>query len=147
VPGSGDFAFQNVFVEDVARMFVELLDFPGSVGHAYNIAGDEIYSLNDYLCLIAKILGLEPEFVHVEQDTFDRAPFSTHQHGDVFPFNTRRTAVFSLDKIKKDMNYRSTPVAEWLAKTVQWYQQEYDGHSTGYEKREQEIEFIRTLAV
>ncbi|HEX2960976.1 MAG TPA: hypothetical protein VHO43_04245, partial [Ignavibacteriales bacterium] len=63
--------------------------------------------------------------------------------GDVFPFNVRRTSIFSLDKIKKDLNYHSTPFDEWMKKTISWFTSEFNGHSFGYEKREDEIQFIQ----
>ncbi len=141
VPGSGDFAFQNVCVEDVADGFVALLNQPASIGQAYNMAGEEIYSLNDYLGFICDILERRPEFVHVDQEIFDKQTFSSHPHGDVFPFHTRRTAVFSLDKVKRDLNFRSTPVREWLSTTVSWYLNEFKGRSNGYENRAEEIAF------
>jgi len=141
VPGSGDFAFQNVYVDDVAEGFVALLDKPASIGHAYNMAGEEIYSLNDYLGLICDILERQPEFVHVDQEVFDRQSFSSIPYGDVFPFNTRRTAIFSLDKIKRDLSFKTTPVREWLPTTVNWYLNEFKGHSNGYENRAEEVAF------
>jgi len=144
VPGSGDFAFQNVFVDDVARAFVGLLANPVSIGQAYNVTAEEIYSLNDYLHLLSELLDKKPEWVHVDQQVFDAQEFSTSRHGDVFPFNTRRTAIFSLDKIKRDLGYRSTPVTEWLTETIKWYRNHFEGHSTGYEKRGTELAFIKS---
>ncbi len=143
IPGSGDYAFQNVFVDDVARAFVSLLDHPTSVGQAYNVVGEEIFSLNDYLKLLCQILERQPEFVHVDQEIFDALPISSYPGGDVFPFNTRRTAIFSLEKIRRDLHYRSTPTREWLPKTIKWYLNEFRGHSTGYERRKQEMDFIQ----
>jgi nucleoside-diphosphate-sugar epimerase len=97
VPGSGDHAFQQVYVDDVARMFVRLLDRTASIGKAYNIAGEEIFSLNEYLQSIGSLMHRGPACVHIDQAEFDRLPISVPREGDVFPFNTRRTAVFSLD--------------------------------------------------
>jgi nucleoside-diphosphate-sugar epimerase len=143
IPGSGDFAFQNVFVDDVARAFVSLLDHPASIGQAYNVVGEEIYSLNDYLQMLCDLLDRQPEFVHVDQEAFDGQPLGSHPRGDVFPFNTRRTAIFSLEKIKRDLYYRSTPIRDWLPRTVQWYLEKFSGHSTGFERRKDELDFIQ----
>ncbi len=142
IPGSGDFAFQQVYVEDVARAFAALLNFSVSVGQAYNVATEEIFSLNDYLQALGKLLNRHPEFVHVDQEIFDRLPFSTHAHGDVFPFNTRRTAIFSLDKIKDELLYTATPFNEWMPTTIDWFTKAYRGHSIGYEWRQEELAFI-----
>lgn len=143
IPGSGDFAFQSVYVDDVAQAFIDLLYYDASIGQAYNVVGDEIFSLNDYLRSLCRLLNRKPRFVNVDMDIFDELPFSRCPDGDVFPFNTRRTAIFSLDKIMRDLNYRSTVFDTWMSSTIDWYVKEYTGHSFGYEKREDEIMFIR----
>jgi nucleoside-diphosphate-sugar epimerase len=143
VPGSGDFAFQSVYVNDVADAFASLLTFEHSIGEAYNVVGEEIFSLNDYIRALCRMLGKSPELVHVSQDVFDALLFSTSPEGDVFPFNTRRTAVFSLDRIKNDLSYRSVPFTMWMPKTIDWFTSTFTGHSNGYQRRREELEFIR----
>ncbi len=140
VPGSGDFAFQNVYVDDVARAFVDLLDNENTIGQAYNMAAEEIFSLNEYLVRLGGLLDREVDLVQIEQDVFDRLPFSTSTNGDAFPFNTRRTAVFSLEKIKNVVGYTSTPFERWMPETIAWIQKHVSGHSVGYEYRRKELE-------
>ena len=182
VPGSGDFAFQNVFVDDVARAFAQLLDHPETVGRAYNVAADEIFTLNEYLGKLSRLLEstpsssrhwgsgsttvggsgslpssqrrrgsttavspakATPESIHIPQAVFDRQPFSTNPRGDVFPFNTRRTAIFSLEAIRRDLAYRSTPFDSWMPATIDWYRNHCDRRSHGNEFRQDEIAFAR----
>ncbi|MBN1300185.1 MAG: NAD-dependent epimerase/dehydratase family protein [Melioribacteraceae bacterium] len=143
VPGSGDYASQNVFVRDLARSYVELLQHDFTTGHAYNVASEEINSLNDYLDKLCMLLGKEPERIHVDIETFLKKPFSVSNEGHAFPFNTFRTTVFSLDKIKKDINFVSTPFEDWMPETIEWYLNECSGHSVGYSSRKDEISFLR----
>jgi nucleoside-diphosphate-sugar epimerase len=143
VPGTGEFSFQQVFVEDVARAFVSLLDHPSSVGKAYNVASEESYTLNEYLAMIAGMLHRTLDVVRVNQETFEELPFSRHRGGDVFPFNVQRTALFSLDRIKADLGYRSTPFHLWMPQTISWFASRTGQHSVGYERRGEEVEFIR----
>ena len=143
VPGTEDYAFQQVYVLDVARAFVDLLDHEKSIGQAYNVAAEEIFSLNDYLMALAGLLKRDVELVFVSQSDFDGLPVSTNPFGDVFPFNTRRTAVFSLTKIKKDLNYHSTPFKEWMPLTIDWYLNVFKKHSTGYDHRKKELDYIK----
>ncbi len=142
VPGSGDFAFQQVFVDDVAQAFADLLDYDSTVGKAYNVAAEEIYSLDDYLGRLASMLEKNPEIIHINQEEFRQLPFSSHPRGDVFTFNVQRTSVFSLDRIKVDIQYRSTPFERWMAKTIEWFQHGSCGHSLGYEFRGNELQAI-----
>ncbi|HAL55803.1 MAG TPA: hypothetical protein DCP63_04820 [Bacteroidetes bacterium] len=143
VPGSGDCVFQSVYIEDVAWAFVRLLETPLSIGQAYNVAGKEIFSLKDYLFTLGHLLGRKPEVVHIDQEVFDALPFSLSPNGDVFTFNSRRTAIVSLEKITQDLNFRPTPFLEWMPRTVDWFVNEQSGHSVGYERRGEELEFIR----
>lgn len=147
VPGSGDFTFQNVFVDDVAQAFHDILRYEESIGEAYNVAAEEIFSLNAYIQAISKLLNKKPELVHIDQEVFDELPLSRNSYGDVFPFNTRRSAVFSLDKIKRDLNYKSTPFKIWMRKTIDWYLSEFKEHSLGYDSREEEIDIIKKRGV
>jgi len=146
VPGPGEFEFQQVYVEDVARMFAAITERSTSVGKAYNVAGDEIFTLNGYLRALGDLLGRTPELLHVDQDSFDGQPFSSSTEGDVFPFNTRRPAVFGLERIRKDLGYRSTPFREWMAGTILWWKTRRM-HSIGYERRHEELAFLRTMKV
>ena len=144
VPGTGDFPFQQVFVDDVARAFAGLLDSPRTVGKAYNVAGEESFTLNEYLHALGKLLRRKPLLVHVDQATFDELSFSTSGAGDVFPFNTRRPAVFSLDAIRRDTGYRPTPFDLWMKQTIEWWLSAPHGHSNGYDRRADELEFLKT---
>lgn len=147
VPGSGDHAFQQIYIDDAARAFADVLKHDATAGEAYNVVGEDIYSLNEYLRRLAELLERDVELVSVEQDLFDTLPISRNPKGDVFPFNTRRTAVFSLDKIKRDAGYTSTPFDEWMRKTIDWYLEEFDGDSLAYERRSEELDVIERVRV
>lgn len=143
IPGSGDHTFQSIYVEDLAHLFVDLLDRPQSIGKAYNAVGEEIFTLNTYLDRLCRLLGRNPERIPIEEDVFDRLDISSNPRGDVFPFDTRRTAIFSLDRTKRDLDYRSTAFDEWMAETIEWFRSGQTGHSLGYERRDEEIAIAR----
>lgn len=142
IPGSGDYASQHVFVEDLAKAFVDLLKTDDSKGKAYNIASEEIFSLNDYLDALCKLLSKNPERVTVDLEVFEKLPFSVSPEGHAFPFNTYRTAIFSTDRAKKDLNFKSTPFEKWMPDTIDWYLNEYKKDSVGYGNRDKEVEFV-----
>jgi len=145
VPGSGDIVFQQVFVDDVAGMFAELPERSGTAGKAYNVAGEEIFSLNDYLHVLGELVGRPVTLVHLDQEDFDALDFSQSPDGDVFTFNVRRTAVFSLDRIKRDLGYRPTPFRDYMKRTIEWWTTARRAHSNGYARRAEELETIRRL--
>ena len=145
VPGSGDHAFQQVYVDDAARAFAQVLENDATIGEAYNVVGDDVYSLNDYLRRLAALFGREVELEHLPQDIFDRLPISTSPRGDVFPFNTRSTSVFSIEKIRAATGFDPSPFEDWMRPTIAWYINDYPGASLGYEKRRAEIDLIRQI--
>ena len=146
VPGSGDNAFQQVFVDDVAAAFSLLLERPESVGKSYNITGAEVLSLNEYLAALAGLLEKRIEIVHVDQDQFDGMPLSNNPRGDVFPYNTRRTAVFSIDAARSDLGYRPSPFQQWMRSVIRWCTAPGRGHSLGYDRRGEEVKLAEALA-
>jgi nucleoside-diphosphate-sugar epimerase len=145
VPGSGDCKFQNIYVEDCAEIFCRAGETEISIGQAYNAAAEEVFTLNSYLKALGKLLDREIEIVHIDQDEFDKLDISYSLKGDVFPFNTRRDAVFSLDKVKSDLKYKSTLFDHWMEDTIKWYLNADQKHSTGYEYREEELKIIENL--
>ncbi len=94
VPGSGDFAFQQVYVLDAARAFCDAAESEAAAGEAYNVASEEIYSLNEYIKNISSILNKDPELVHINQQVFDSLDISYFPGADVFPFNTQKNGNF-----------------------------------------------------
>lgn len=142
IPGSGDYASQHVFVEDLAKAFVDLLKYDESKGKAYNISSEEIFSLNDYLDTLCSLLEKNPERVNVDLEVFEKIPFSVSPEGHAFPFNTYRTAIFSIDRAKRDLNFQSTPFEKWMPGTIDWYLNEFKKDSVGYGNRDKEVEFV-----
>ena len=145
VPGSGDHAFQQVYVDDAARAFADAVEEDAAAGRAYNVVGEDVYSLNEYIHRIAALLDREVELIHLDQDVFDELPISTHPRGDVFPFNTRRTAVFSLERIKQELDYVSTPFEDWMRTTIDWYLEAFGGDSLAYDRRDDELAVIERI--
>jgi len=145
VPGSGDLAFQQVYLEDVARAFAMLPESDATVGRAYNIVGEEVFSLNEYLQLLGEMLNRRPDLVHVGQEEFDALEFSICPEGDVFTFNPRRTAVFSLDRIRHDLGYRGTPFQDYMRTTIDWWTVPDRVDSYGYARRKDEIAYAHRI--
>jgi nucleoside-diphosphate-sugar epimerase len=144
IPGTGEYRFQQVFVEDVGRLFAGIAHLPRTAGEAYNVAGEETFTTKEYLRALGMLLNRMPDIVHIPQAEFDAHPVSSSSSGDVFPFNPGRDAVVSLQKTVKDTAYRSTPFDDWMGETIRWWQSGSHGHSNGYERRPEELALIRS---
>lgn len=55
--------FQPVWVEDVARAFVDALDNTATYGATYNVCGPEVYSLQELVEFTAEALGKQPRIL------------------------------------------------------------------------------------
>ena len=73
---------------------------------------------------------------------FENLSFSTSEEGHAFPYNTYRTAIFSINRAKKELNFKSTPFELWMPKVIDYYTKVYKGNSVGYSRRNEEIAFL-----
>ncbi len=58
IPGSGQTRIHPIYVEDAARAFVHVLGRPECMGCIYNLAGEQILTLDEYFASIARVLGV-----------------------------------------------------------------------------------------
>lgn len=145
VPDDGNFRFQQVYIEDATDAFCKVIETDKSIGEAYNVAGEESFTLNEYLARLMKLLGRSVEAYHIDQQEFDNLEISYSPEGDVFTFNTRRDAVFSLKKIKEHFGYLTTPFDDYMTITINWFLNKPKQHSAGYARRDEEIKIINSL--
>ncbi len=57
VPGSGNYVFQPVAIENVADGFVKALTVQSSIGKAYDVAGPEQFTFNELLDIVSEKAG------------------------------------------------------------------------------------------
>lgn len=55
--------FQPVFVEDVARAFVECLDDPRTIGKSFDLCGPQVYTLRELVEYVARTIGRERSII------------------------------------------------------------------------------------
>ncbi|MGZ5035269.1 MAG: complex I NDUFA9 subunit family protein [Usitatibacter sp.] len=61
--GSADARFQPVWVEDVARCFMESLGDSRTFGQAYDLCGKDVYTLEEMVRFVAAVLKRKPRIV------------------------------------------------------------------------------------
>jgi len=59
IPGNGRTRMHPIYVEDAGRAFVHVLGRPECIGRAYNLAGEEILTLDEYFASIARTLEVK----------------------------------------------------------------------------------------
>lgn len=113
------YVYQGDVIQTMAR---HLLD-PRTFGQAYNLAMEEIISLRHFVQESARIIGQKPEIIDVPSFLIESLPCQL----SISPFSGRRPFVLSIEKAKRDLNYRSTPFSFWLEKTIHWFLKDYKG--------------------
>jgi UDP-glucose 4-epimerase len=103
VPGDGFPFVHLVHVQDVASAMASLCGAASGVdGEVYNIAGPELTSVEGCIRMMAKVVGVEPEIVHVPLDIARRASPPLLHWGEAITGG----AMFSIDKALADLDWR-----------------------------------------
>lgn len=75
IPGNGATRIHPIYVKDAARAFIHVLNRAESYGKIYNLAGDEILTLDDYFRSISRVLGVPLIASKYDRDYFrENAP-------------------------------------------------------------------------
>lgn len=128
--------FRHAFVDDVAEAFVRAVTNPVAFNKVYNLAGEEILSLEDYVRAIAGALGGEAKIVLASLERIRQQPGLSEFQA---PFSGERF-IMDISKAKWELGYQPTPLEGWLRPTIAWFVNDYRGpDSDGYQRRTVEI--------
>ena len=137
VQGDGNSAWGACHVDDVARGFIGVMGNPKCIGEAYNIAGDEYMTWNQYHEQVAEVVGGTFTPVHIPTDTLlEAAPQLSGGTHEIFQW----PSIFDNAKIKRDTNYTGQTInfKEGVKRTVAWLRGENklaDSDGDDYEDR------------
>jgi len=119
VQGDGNSLWAACHVDDVARGFIATMGNGRCLGEAYNIAGDEWFTWNQYHDQVAEVCGGTFSPVHIPTDTLRRlAPGLTGSTHDILQW----PSVFDNSKLKRDTDYAGQTVSfkEGTRRTLAW---------------------------
>lgn len=120
VSGDGHGLWQSCYHEDVGRAFAYAAGESRCFGEAYNAAGDEIATWDEYTQRTAAAIGApEPRIVHIPTDLLLALKHDRLQAlEEIFRYH----GVYSSEKLKRDVpEFRQkTPYAEGVRRTVDW---------------------------
>ena len=138
VTNGGVHSFRMVYSRDLARGYVKALKSKRAINQTYNLVQREIITLADLLKTAAKALEIQPNLVHVPADVLETTGLKYSE-----PYAQLTNFIPDISKAEKEINYKTTSFADWIAETVWWYRDSYRGKdSMGYENRQNEIEFV-----
>ena len=131
VPGDGTTLIQPGCAYDTGRMIAQTVNQPVSIGKSYNCAGEKMITHDDYITLFGRIVGKEPNLVHIPTDVLLSLD-SEEMQIPVFleeklPYGllgvlTRFNLSYSVDAFKADFpEFKwELPVEEGIKQFVEW---------------------------
>jgi len=127
---------------DLAEGFILAAGNPKAYSNAYNIAGAEIFSMEDYVRAVARVLGRE-----VRTASAPLSVLRKEQGLESYePTLVEMRFVMDITAARRDLGFTPTPAAEWLAETARWFLNDYRGDdSAGYAARDHEVEIARKV--
>jgi nucleoside-diphosphate-sugar epimerase len=140
----GSNIFRNGFRDDIAQAFVDAMDCPMAVNEIYNICQEEIVTLRRFVEVVAEQSECELNVVSVPGDAAETLSDLPWENWRFDPFSRPPAYVMSIEKARRDFGLKSTPMAEWVRQTVDWYRERHNGeNSRFYERRDDEVAFAR----
>jgi nucleoside-diphosphate-sugar epimerase len=125
-------AWRQAFSRDAARVMVLAAANPKAFGRTYNVASDEILTLDDFVRLSAEIIGRPDPVVSVPRDRLRR-------EADWYKPTYAHRFVMDIGRIKADLGFAPTPVRAWLTETIRWHLDGELADSAGYDRRAEEM--------
>ena len=112
--GADETVFNLVWVTDVARATVHLLSRNDTVGHAYNVVGDEVWTNERLVRALAAAAGVTPEIVHAPAGLFEKAGLD---YTPVYGTGAGWT-LYENGKLKAT-GWKPTPAEVWLPRLLE----------------------------
>lgn len=134
-PSTPNYNLRHVYVGDVVRAIGALIDQPGvGLGRAYNISQEETLSLEEFLDILGAVMGVGVEIVRVKRDVLEANGFLP----DCSPFSERWMSELDNTRSKVELGITYTPVRDYLARIVRYYEQNQTPKPSGYRRRRAE---------
>lgn len=112
--GNDETLFNLVWVGDVARAAAHLLSRNDTVGQAYNVVGDEVWTNERLVRALAHAAGVVPEIVHAPMSAIEAAGL------DYFPvYGTGAGWTLYENGKLKATGWQPTPAEEWLPRLIE----------------------------
>ena len=139
VPETPDFALNHVYALDVVEAIMRLIDSGEGKGEAFNIAQDEHISLKEFLKIMASLMGADLHLVSVKRSDLEAQGFLP----DCSPFSERWMSALDNVRSKDILGMCYTPIEEYLAELIQYYQSNVLAPPLTFRRRRAELSFAR----
>lgn len=143
VPDTPNYALNHVYALDVVSVILKLIESGAGKGKAYNIAQDEHPCHEEFLTTLAAIMGAQSRSLNVNRGDLVANGFLP----DCAPFSERWMSALDNRLSKKELGIRYTPLAEYLADLVAFYDAHPMSPPLTYRRRRAERQYADGLAI
>jgi nucleoside-diphosphate-sugar epimerase len=138
-PDTPNHGLRHIYARDVVEAVHRIIDRKDqTTGKAYNISQDETLSLESFLDILAKTMGMEANVVRVERDVLQANGFLP----DCSPFSERWMSNLDNSLSKREFDMQYTPVATYLQAIVNEYLKNPQPAPAGYRRRQAEKHLV-----
>ena len=131
--------FRTLYSADAAESFIRAITSSETANQIYHIATEEVLTPQRWVDLIWKAAGHEPNITHAPAEVI-ASSLGTYAP----PLCRAVPYIHDLSKAKRDFDFSTTPVEEWVQTTVDWYRDHYKGDDAkGYVNRSVEINLAK----
>jgi NADH dehydrogenase len=123
VPGKGEARFQPIYVEDLVKCFLSIVEKPVALGRTYELGGPEYLSYNHLVLDIAKAMGVEKKLMHIPMGLaalgtwiLSKTPFSPATPEQLMLLDTDN--ICDKDTVRKNFGFDPLPFREALRRFI-----------------------------
>ena len=116
LPEDGATATRPIYVADVARALVRLLESPPPRNAIYNLAQPEVLPLREFLERVARAAGFTPRFIGISWEELLTAGLDR----SVSPLSGPWCSVPDPSRATAEWGFEGSSVAEYLPRVVRW---------------------------
>ena len=137
VPTNARGAFRTIYSADAAVNFIRALDAPNTINDTFYVAMPEIMTIERWADLIWRAAGHQCRITYVPREVIRKQePLRSYAP----PLTRPVPNIHDLSKAENAFGIKTTPVAEWIQTTVDWYRESHQSEdSEGYGSREEEV--------
>ncbi|MDQ7025337.1 MAG: NAD-dependent epimerase/dehydratase family protein [Anaerolineae bacterium] len=141
IPETPTYALRHIYGHDVVRVIEQLIDTGQGKGRVFNISQEETTSIDDFLRIVGKHMGVEVHLVRMKRSLLEANGFLP----DCSPFSERWMSELDNTRSKEELGVTYTPLKDYLGKLVTHYTTHKPPLPVGYKRRKQEIQIAEQV--
>lgn len=142
VPSTPNYALNHVYALDVVDIILRLIESGAGKGKAYNIAQDEHVSHQEFLNILASIMGTQAVWLSADRNALVSNGFLP----DCAPFRERWMSALDNNLGKTELGITYTPLVEYLTEIIESFDSDAISPPLAYRRRRAERQYAENLA-